>query len=184
MFSGDQISTSGCGVVSKRPVSLGVIFPEPQMHSRVQPLHLLPSHFAFRHELRFVRTFSSSPAFGSSFVLLAGSGSFPTGRRPRTIPASAIHIEILDLHLPPFCQSRATRAQPSPASQPPVLPSLVVILGQMSWDACTGGNGPLSGWCVSLRYVICTPFRIFRIFPTNLLVPAPVRPSFAPVEPE
>ncbi|KAJ7238149.1 hypothetical protein C8J57DRAFT_114811 [Mycena rebaudengoi] len=140
MFSGDQISTSGCGVVSKRPISLGVIFPEPHMHSRVQPLHLLPSHFAFRHELRFVRTFSSSPAFGSSFVLLAGSGSFPTGRRPRTIPASAIHVEILDLHLPPFCQSRATRAQPSPASQPPVLPSLVVIAVQMSLEACIKGR--------------------------------------------
>jgi hypothetical protein len=152
------------------------------MHSRVHPLHLLSSHFALPQELRFLRTFSSPPAFGSSYVLLARPDSVPTRRRPRTIPSNVVHVEILDLPHPPFRQSRATRAQLSPASQPPVLPSLAVIPGQTSWDACTGGNGPLSGWCVSLRYVICTPFRIFRIFPTNLLAPAPVRPSFAPVE--
>jgi hypothetical protein len=147
----------------------------------VHPLHLLSSHFALPQELRFLRAFSSPPAFSSSYVLLAGLDSVPTRRLPWTMSSNVVYVEILDLHHPPFRQLRATRAQLSPASQPPVLPSLVVILGQISWDACTGGNRPLSGWCGSLKYVISTLFRIFRIFPTNLLAPAPVRPSFAPV---
>ncbi|KAJ7271841.1 hypothetical protein C8J57DRAFT_1468047, partial [Mycena rebaudengoi] len=115
------------------------------MHSRVHPLHLLSSHFALPQELRFLRAFSSPPAFSSSYVLLAGLDSVPTRRLPWTMPSNVVYVEILDLHHPPFRQLRATRAQLSPASQPPVLPSLVVILGQISWDACTGGNRPLSG---------------------------------------
>ncbi|KAJ7251099.1 hypothetical protein C8J57DRAFT_1723352 [Mycena rebaudengoi] len=124
------------------------------MHSMVHPLHLLSSHFALPQELRFLRAFSSPPAFSSSYVLLAGLDSVPTRRLPWTMSSNVVYVEILDLHHPPFRQLRATRAQLSPASQPPVLPSLVVILGQMSWDACTGGNGPLSGWCGSLKYFV------------------------------
>ncbi|KAJ7236311.1 hypothetical protein C8J57DRAFT_1530119 [Mycena rebaudengoi] len=96
-------------------------------------------------QLRFLRAFLATPPSPPLSALLDHLIRVPNDRRPRAILQHTFQLKIWDPARPPFRQSRATRAQPYPASQRAVLPSLVVVAGWTSLGISIEGNGGVLG---------------------------------------
>ncbi|KAJ7240205.1 hypothetical protein C8J57DRAFT_1727150, partial [Mycena rebaudengoi] len=111
----------------------------------ISPSYHLRSILGSGQQLRFLRAFLATPPSPPLSALLDHLIRVPNDRRPRAILQHTFQLKIWDPARPPFRQSRATRAQPYPASQRAVLPSLVVVAGWTSLGISIEGNGCVLG---------------------------------------
>ncbi|KAJ7216688.1 hypothetical protein C8J57DRAFT_1732498 [Mycena rebaudengoi] len=111
----------------------------------ISPSYHLRSIRGSGQQLRFLRAFLATPPSPPLSALLDHLIRVPNDRRPRAILQHTFQLKIWDPARPPFRQSRATRAQPYPASRRAVLPSLVVVAGWTSLGISIEGNGCVWG---------------------------------------
>ncbi|KAJ7261415.1 hypothetical protein C8J57DRAFT_1513945 [Mycena rebaudengoi] len=113
-------------------------------------------------QLRFLRAFLATPPSPPLSALLDHLIRVPNDRRPRAILQHTFQLKIWDPARPPFRQSRATRAQPYPASQRAVF---AVVFGE-----CMGPAAPIR--------IVFSQFRLQSVAPLTLYIRRSMTPLF------
>ncbi|KAJ7228080.1 hypothetical protein C8J57DRAFT_1730681 [Mycena rebaudengoi] len=141
--------------ISRRPACVRMFVPTSRSTTTIEdpnaetldisPSYHLRSILGSGQQLRFLRAFLATPPSPPLSAFLDHLIRVPNDRRPRAILQHTFQLKIWDPARPPFHQSRATRAQPYPASQRAVLPSLVVVAGWTSLGISIEGKGGVLG---------------------------------------